>query len=283
MSVLMRIMTNYLQMIAAALAFNLQFPTYLSNVLSSVKQVGNSSGIFLSFDWFLITTRATEIFNNVSYLKVMSLGIIPIIFISIWLSIFKVVFIQNPEKFKRWTWVTIITVLFVLHPSLTQYCLKVFKWVDIGKGISKVEMDIQTDWWSPIHLKWVFSIGKFILITNIAVPMLVVYVIGAPLFAFVVLFKNRHNLNHPNIIKYILLLYQGLRHERFYWEFINTFRKITLLSLEVFIPDKYEIVKALVGVLILFLCALLQARLSPFKVKLISRLGKIVFIYIYRT
>ena len=160
MSVLMRIMTNYLQMIAAALAFNLQFPNYLYDAFSSVKQAGNSSGVFLSFDCFLMTTKATEVFNNVSYLKVMWLGLIPIIFLSICISILRVVFISNSDKFRRWAWITVITVLFVLQPSLTQYWLKVFKCVSIGNGISKVEMDIQTDWWSSIHLKWLFWIGK---------------------------------------------------------------------------------------------------------------------------
>ena len=104
--------------------------------------------------------------------------------------------------------------------------------------------------------------------------MLIVYVIGAPLLAFFVLFKNRKNLDKPEIIKYILLLYQGLRHERYYWELVNTLRKCTLLGLQVFIPDSYTTVKALVGVLVLFICALMQARLNPFKINVISRLGK---------
>ena len=58
----MRIMTNYLQMLSAALSFNLQFPNYVMNVFTSVKQVGSSTGVFLSYDWLLINTRATEIF-----------------------------------------------------------------------------------------------------------------------------------------------------------------------------------------------------------------------------
>ena len=159
-SVLMRIMTNYLQMIAAALAFNLKFPNYFLNVLSSVKQLGGSSGVFLSYDCFLLNTNANQIFNNVSYLKVLCVWLVPAIFIVVCIIIFRVVFLKNSEKFKRWSWVTIITVLFVLHPTLTQYCLKIFKCVSIGNGISKVEMDIQTDWWSEVHLKWIFSLCK---------------------------------------------------------------------------------------------------------------------------
>ena len=75
------------------------------------------------------------------------------------IMIYAVLF-RESEKFRRWTWITIITVLFVLQPSLTTYWLKVFKWVDIGNGISKVEMDIRTDWWSAVHFKWVFSLCK---------------------------------------------------------------------------------------------------------------------------
>ena len=137
-------------------------------------------------------------------------------------------------------------------------------------------------------LKWIFKLidgqqyissGYFHFVSYafklfLAVPMLLVYVIGAPLLAFFVLFKNRKNLDKPEIIKYILLLYQGLRHERYYWELVNTLRKCTLLGLQVFIPDSYTTVKALVGVLVLFICALMQARLNPFKISVISRLGK---------
>ena len=57
-------------------------------------------------------------------------------------------------------------------------------------------------------------------------------------------------------------------------ELINTLRKCTLLGLQVFVPDSYTTMKALVGVLVLFLCALIKVRLSLFKISVISRLGK---------
>lgn len=103
MSVLMRIMTNYLQMIAATLSFNLQFPNYLFDAFSSVKQAGNSSGVFLSFDCFLMATRVTEVFNNVSYLKVMCLGLVPIVILSVCICVLRVVFAGSRDKFNRWT------------------------------------------------------------------------------------------------------------------------------------------------------------------------------------
>lgn len=104
--------------------------------------------------------------------------------------------------------------------------------------------------------------------------MLLFYVVGWPLGAFIILFKNRHKLDKPEVLKYIILLYQGLRHDKYYWELVNTFRKWALLAFQVFIPDKLRIMKALFGVFILGSISLTQARLKPFKISIISTLGK---------
>ena len=101
-SVLMRIMTNYLQVLAAALAYNLQFPTYVLDVLSSARQIGNSSGVFLSFDCLLMDTSATKIFDNIAYLKVICIALIPVFLIAVTTVLYRLVFIKNTDKFKRY-------------------------------------------------------------------------------------------------------------------------------------------------------------------------------------
>jgi hypothetical protein len=59
----------------------------------------------------------------------------------------------------------------------------------------------------------------------IAIPMIIFYVFGCPIVAFVILYKNRNRLDDPKVLRYIILLYQGLRHEVYYWELVNTLRK----------------------------------------------------------
>jgi len=108
--------------------------------------------------------------------------------------------------------------------------------------------------------------------------MFVLYVVGVPLLAFIILFKNRMKLNKPEVLRYILLLYQGLKHERYYWELCNTARKCILLALHVFIPDDLKILKALFGVFTLFIFSTMQARINPFKISVISRLGKLTYL-----
>ena len=59
--------------------------------------------------------------------------------------------------------------------------------------------------------------------------MLLVWGIGAPIAALIVLLKYKKSLDTWNVQKYLLVLYQGLKLERFYWELINTTRKTLLL------------------------------------------------------
>lgn len=50
LSVVLRIFTNYLQLIATALSFNLKYPSFLVDAFYLVDRVGTSSESFLSFD-----------------------------------------------------------------------------------------------------------------------------------------------------------------------------------------------------------------------------------------
>lgn len=256
-------MTNYLQIFAAALSFNFSFPNYATSAFSSASKVGGSTGVFLSIDCLFIDSPLTYTFTNIGYFKVLLLGLIPIVLIGIPSIVCRIVVGRNSQRFWRFLWVISITCIFLFHPSLTQYSLRLFKCTDIGGGRQMVEMDITTKWWSPKHIKWIVSL---------AVPILVIYVIGLPILAFFALYMNRMKLNKPEVIHYILLLYQGLKHERYYWELVNTFRKFILIALQVFITNDFKIMKALLGACIMFILSVLQSRLRPFKIGVISDL-----------
>jgi len=69
----------------------------------------------------------------------------------------------------------------------------------------------------------------------LGIPMLIIWSFGIPFSAFVLLYKNRNKLEEPEIQKYYLMIYQGLKINRFYWEFVNTTRKIMILAINVFL------------------------------------------------
>lgn len=70
------------------------------------------------------------------------------------------------------------------------------------------------------QLRWAIGVG---------LPMIVIWVIGMPAVALGFMIKYRKKLEEVYIKKYLLLLYQGLKEEVFYWEFVNTLRKILIL------------------------------------------------------
>ena len=96
-------------------------------------------------------------------------------------------------------------------------------------------------------------------------PILAIWVTFTPIFALILLAKNI-NKNEDNKIKqYMLILYQGLKPNRYYWEFVNTLRKVLILmsfALLVIVSLAYKI---LISLMILLFTFRIQVRLKPYK------------------
>lgn len=69
-----------------------------------------------------------------------------------------------------------------------------------------------------------------------------------------------------------MMLYQGLRVERFYWELVNMARKIILLSISVLFSTLSVNYKVLVASTIMIVFLRLQIKLAPYKLKLHNKL-----------
>mmetsp|Transcript_17094 Transcript_17094/g.19717 ORF Transcript_17094/g.19717 Transcript_17094/m.19717 type:complete len:116 (+) Transcript_17094:64-411(+) len=95
--------------------------------------------------------------------------------------------------------------------------------------------------------------------------MFAVWVIGSPLLAFYILFRNRRHLEEGAIRNYMLVLYQGLRPEVFYWEFVNTFRKVLILLLNVFLTSFSAHYRILFAIVVLVIILRVQEKLKPYK------------------
>ena len=112
-------------------------------------------------------------------------------------------------------------------------------------------------------MKWCIFIG---------VPIIVVWSIGLPVAAFSVLFKNRKSLHKLNVQRYLLMLYQGLKDNVYYWELINTTRKICMISINALLSTFPLIYSAASAVVVLVFLIRVQLRLQPYKRDLNNRL-----------
>ena len=87
------------------------------------------------------------------------------------------------------------------------------------------------------------------------------------MFAFIILFIYRHQLEEDHVKNYYLILYQGLRNKVFYWEFINTIRKVMIIGLNTILSVLSLEYRVLFGILLLFAVARIQLIMNPYKLK----------------
>jgi len=75
------------------------------------------------------------------------------------------------------------------------------------------------------------------------------------------MFKGMRDKNDNKIKQYFLILYQGLKKDTFYWEFVNILRKFLILTALLF----QNSLKIMFGTIILIGTGRLQYRLKPYK------------------
>jgi len=117
--------------------------------------------------------------------------------------------------------------------------------------------------------------------------MIIIWVIGSPTFAFYILYKNRNRLNEHKFQKYMIVLYQGLKDDKFYWELLNIVRKVAIVAINVFLSTFSAFYKGASGVILLVIFTRMQLLLNPFKnemnndLELSSYTGKLTYFNIY--
>ena len=265
-SILLRIMATYFQLLTAAMSFNLKFPTSLSQMMFPAEKIGTSSEAFLSFDWFVRDSNVITMTPNIVIFKVMLTGLLPIFLTIISLVFWSAVYIipvKVFKDFKRNMCVTIIVILYLLHPMLTKVGLEMFQCINVDEGKYNARIDIDFGCFCVDHMKWCAFIGVLIV---------VLWSIGCPVLTFLILFKKRNSLSEPNVQRYLLMLYQGLKDKVFYWELVNTTRKILMIAINALLSTLPLIYSAISAVLILIGLMRIQLKLQPFKQELNNKL-----------
>ena len=163
----------------------------------------------------------------------------------------------------RQVYVTTIVILFLGHPTLTRYGLNLYMCMELDEGKQWLLKDLQTQCWTSEHKMWSLAIG---------VPMILIWVISTPLLGYLYLRRNASNLDEEVFFSRFRMLYQGLKVEFYYWEFINIFRKVFLVITNVLLSSQPDIFKALLALFILALFLRLQTKMRPYKNELINDL-----------
>jgi hypothetical protein len=120
--VLIRILTNYLQVLVLVSDFELNWPSQVKDVFDSASYLTSSSEEFFSFDCIIKQLGITSMSSY--YLKVIFFGLLPIILSIIagfiWLLI--KISCKNWNKFSLWNNIQIScqVLIFLFYPKITK-------------------------------------------------------------------------------------------------------------------------------------------------------------------
>jgi hypothetical protein len=172
-------------------------------------------------------------------------------------------------------WITAITVvMFMIHPNITRQFFMVLTCKTVGDlddpGASFLLGDMTEPCYSAQHVLFIFALG---------IPMALLWVLGIPLFAFIVLYRNSHLIQLPavgvstimrvkkrNFEAQMAFLYRGYRPSRYYWFLVEMLKKVILVGISVFFPGALH-TQLLMASLLVFVCILAQIASKPFENK----------------
>jgi len=107
--------------------------------------------------------------------------------------------------------------------------LEIFKCENFGSDDDPVYFmtdNSETQCWTSYHLLWGCAV---------AIPMFFLWTIFMPSMLFNVLRKRAKNLHDPEIYAKYSFVYEGLKNERYYWEFLIIGRKTLVIIVYVFL------------------------------------------------
>lgn len=102
--------------------------------------------------------------------------------------------------------------------------------------------DMRTQCWTRDHIFWVLVVG---------LPMLIVYVIGIPLSAFLVIYKHSDDLSSSEAAPF-QFLFVKFEPGYWYWGFLYIIRQILMIFITTFIRNVQE--QALCAIFLCFIC-----------------------------
>ena len=117
-----------------------------------------------------------------------------------------------------------IVLLFMVHPNIVQINFQNFRCLDTD-GTERVLEDLEVICFSNVHKFYSFSV---------AIPSIIIWGIGIPLFALLLLFRDRKNLDEISVKKKYGFFYRGYKSTFYFWEIVIMYKKVTVIIISVF-------------------------------------------------
>jgi len=128
-------------------------------------------------------------------------------------------------------------------------------------GESWVLSDLEVEWWQSEHI--IYSIF-------IAIPSLIIWGFGVPLFAGILLSRHKNNLEDIAIREKYGFLFNGYKKRFYYWEVVSMYGKIAIIAIIVFMNNIGAITQSLIIFLFIIVFIVLNLTYKPYAYKILN-------------
>ena len=138
---------------------------------------------------------------------------------------------------------TLIVLLFLVHPNIVQTMFQNFRCLDIN-GTSRLLTDLEVVCSSGLHKFFSYIV---------AIPSIVVWGIGIPLFALLLLSRDKEKLDELATKEKFGFFFRGYKKHFYYWEIVIMYKKFAVIIISVFVSSIGVIAQALMLLILIIL------------------------------
>jgi len=255
-SIYLKILTNYLQLVFLVTEFRLSWPQPVLDLFSAQESSGGVTEQLYSIECFLSGNGDA---SKVYFEKMIFMALLPAA-ISVAVVLFWGIVTLKTGKLKylrQELAASLVIAFFFIHPTLTKALFSMFSCTEINSGEFWLTIDLAISCYDSKHYLYLFTVG---------IPAIAVWVFAVPLLCLIVLIRNRRHLDELWLRLQYGFLIGGFSRERYYWEFLVTFRKVAVICCSVFFTNSVEI-QALTVQILLIGFLLLQLKVRPYTLR----------------
>ena len=179
---------------------------------------------------------------------------------------------QILSEFSGYVITTLTVVMLMIHPNVTRQFFTILSCKNVGGTVDPSASVVLGEMLEPCY-----SSQHILFIVAIGMPMLILWVLGIPFFAWLVLYRNRDLVMTPAqgasatmrnkkkvFESQMAFLYRGYKPTRYYWFLMEMARKVLLVAISVFFPGALH-TQLMLAALLIFACILAQIAAKPFE------------------
>jgi hypothetical protein len=261
-NLMLKTLITYLQTIRYLNIYSISWPDVLLKFFEGASIGGDSGSQVLTLDCRSFNLQFLDL--NKTYTKVLISSILPVLFcVGLLIFWFAVTFHRETTIYlKRHFISSIVIVLVVLTPSVLDSSLSMIGCREID-GVDYLIKDYSIECYSKDHI-WVLN--------YIVTPTVFIYGIFLPGILFIILYRNRHQLNEEQNRMRYGIVFLGYKPRLWFWELCQFYRKVLLKGALICVAGYSGLVQATSILIILILVLLLQLAFKPYEHESINNL-----------